>query len=75
VVEQDPAAGTEAERGTAVDVTVSTGSAQKPPTQLSPTASPSASPVSDEETQKAAEEAAKEREKALEEARKETKED
>jgi hypothetical protein len=43
VVWQDPAAGTEAERGTAVDLVLSTGPAQDLPTQASPSATPSAS--------------------------------
>jgi tRNA A-37 threonylcarbamoyl transferase component Bud32 len=42
VIEQDPAAGTGAERGTAVDVVVGTG--PEPTTLLSPSATPSASP-------------------------------
>jgi serine/threonine protein kinase len=41
VFEQDPEAGTEIERGTAVDLVVSTGPAQ----ELTPSASPSASPT------------------------------
>jgi hypothetical protein len=41
VFEQDPEAGTEIERGTAVDLVVSTGPAQ----ELRPSASPSASPT------------------------------
>jgi eukaryotic-like serine/threonine-protein kinase len=66
VMAQDPAAGTEVERGTAVDVVVSTGLAQEPTTSASPTASPatptataSASPAGGE----AAEESAKEADK------------
>ena len=43
VAEQDPAAGTRAERGTDVDVVVSTGPEQTP--QSSPSATPSASPT------------------------------
>jgi serine/threonine-protein kinase len=42
VIEQNPAAGIEAERGTAVDVVVSTGPAQEPTMRSSPSASPSA---------------------------------
>jgi hypothetical protein len=42
VVEQDPKAGTEADRGTGVDLVVSTGPAQKPTPPASPTASPTA---------------------------------
>ena len=77
VIEQDPAAGTETEQGTAVEVTISAGPAQDPATHASPSASPtaspttspsaSASPESVEEAEKAAEEA----EKAAEEAAKE----
>jgi eukaryotic-like serine/threonine-protein kinase len=85
VIKQEPTAATEAGRGTAVDVTVSTGPAQEPATQSSPsdspTASPSASPESEEEAEEAAKEAEKaaeerreEREKALEEARKKAEE-
>jgi serine/threonine-protein kinase len=44
VIKQNPAAGTEAELGTAVDVVVSTGLAAEPTTQSSPSASASASP-------------------------------
>ncbi|MDP8950469.1 MAG: Stk1 family PASTA domain-containing Ser/Thr kinase [Actinomycetota bacterium] len=44
VAEQDPAAGTEAERGTAVNVVVSTGPNQAPTPAASPSATPSASP-------------------------------
>jgi serine/threonine protein kinase len=78
VIEQNPAAGTEAGRGSAVDVTVGTGptvrfdktvSSSTPPTS-SPSASPSASPAGDEGQGEAAEEAAKQREKAREEAQK-----
>jgi serine/threonine-protein kinase len=80
VVEQDPAAGTRADRGSAVDVTVGTGPARGGGGAQSPRASPSASPTASpssaggggenvaEESQKATEEAAKEREKAREEA-------
>jgi tRNA A-37 threonylcarbamoyl transferase component Bud32 len=45
VIEQDPAAGTDADRGAAVNVVVSTGSAQEPTTSASPSATPSASPT------------------------------
>ena len=45
VVGQDPAAGSRAERGNAVDVTVGTGPARGAARQPSPTASPSASPT------------------------------
>ena len=82
VIGQDPAAGTEAKRGSAVDVTVGTGPAREPAGQPSPSASPGASPSASpasaggttdaaKEPQKTAEEAAKEREKAREEAREE----
>jgi eukaryotic-like serine/threonine-protein kinase len=86
VIKQNPAAGTEAERGSAVDVTVGTGPDQGPAKPSSQTASPSApassspsaSPASaegegeaaKEAQEKAAEEAAKQREKAREEAQK-----
>ena len=43
VIEQDPAAGTQAQRGIAVDLTVSEGPAQEPAPQSSPTASATAS--------------------------------
>lgn len=43
VIEQIPSAGSEAERGSAVDVVISTGPAVEPTTQSSPSASPSAS--------------------------------
>jgi tRNA A-37 threonylcarbamoyl transferase component Bud32 len=43
VVQQDPAAGTGVERGTAVDLVLSTGPAQNPLPQASPSATPSAS--------------------------------
>jgi serine/threonine-protein kinase len=85
VIQQIPAAGTEVKRGSDVNVTLSTGPAQEPAKQSSPsasataspsasaTASPSASPANAEEAEKAAEEAAKkrqeERAKAVEEAR------
>jgi tRNA A-37 threonylcarbamoyl transferase component Bud32 len=84
VIGQGPAAGTRAERGSAVYVTVGTGPARGhagPPESrsaspsASPTTFPSASPASaggtadaQKEAQKVAEEAAKEREKAREEA-------
>ena len=43
VIEQDPAAGTEAERNAAVDLTVSTGPAQEPaPATVTPSATPTA---------------------------------
>jgi hypothetical protein len=77
VIEQNPAAGTKVDRGDAVDVVVSTGSAQEPTTTA--TASPaSASPASDEERKEAqeeAKEAAKEAKEAREEATKELEEE
>ena len=67
VFEQDPEAGTEIERGTAVDLVVSTGPAQ----ELTPSASPSASPTSNAESNKRREEQRKEeQEEAAEEVRK-----
>jgi tRNA A-37 threonylcarbamoyl transferase component Bud32 len=45
VIEQDPGAGTEVERGTTVDLVVSTGPAQEPTPSASPSASPAASPA------------------------------
>ena len=85
VIEQDPAEGTEVDRGTDVDVIVSTGRPAPEPTvqtsspsaspiaspTASPTASPSASPESDEEAEKAAEEARKEAAKEAKERREE----
>jgi len=71
VVGQDPAAGTKADRGSAVDVTVGTGPAREAAGQPSPTASPSAPPTASPSPASAGgggEEAAKEREKAREEA-------
>jgi tRNA A-37 threonylcarbamoyl transferase component Bud32 len=75
VVGQDPAAGTRAKRGSAVDVTVGTGPARGAAGQPSPTASPSASPSAPPTASPSpasagggAEEAAKEREEAREEA-------
>jgi eukaryotic-like serine/threonine-protein kinase len=44
VIEQVPSAGSEAERGSAVDVVMGTGPAAEPTTQSSPSPSPSASP-------------------------------
>jgi hypothetical protein len=44
VVEQNPPAGTEAERGTAVNLVISTGPAVEATTSASPSATPSASP-------------------------------
>ena len=87
VIKQSPAAGTEVERGSVVDVTLSTGPPQEPAPQSSPSASPAASPSASpsaspasaeqaeeaaEEAQKAAEERQEERAKALEEAQKES---
>jgi eukaryotic-like serine/threonine-protein kinase len=81
VAGQDPAAGTEAERGTAVDLVVSTGPEQTP--QSSPSATPSASPsatssatstatspASPESGEEAAEEQQEAAEKAADEAQK-----
>jgi serine/threonine-protein kinase len=83
VAEQDPAAGTEAERGTAVAVVVSTGPARDPTVSASPSASPSATPsasptaspsaspsASPAGNEEAAEEQQKAAEKAAEEAQK-----
>ena len=85
VFEQDPEAGTETERGTAVDLVVSTGPAQ----ELTPSASPSASPTAPatatapasptsnagankrQQEQRKEEEAAEEARKAAEDAAKE----
>ena len=85
VMKQDPEAGTDVERGTAVDVVVSTGPSQEPPATASPTATPSASPTASAATPTAptsaspaggegAEEAAKEAEKRREEAQKKAEE-
>ena len=81
VIEQDPAAGTQAQRGTAVAVTVSAGPAQEPAPQASPTASATASatatatatasPAADAEAGKLREEQRKEAKKAAEERREE----
>jgi eukaryotic-like serine/threonine-protein kinase len=83
VVKQNPAAGTEAGRGSAVDVTVGTGPARGPARPSSPTASPSASPTASPSASptaspsaspasaEGAREAAKEAQKAAEEAAKE----
>jgi serine/threonine-protein kinase len=81
VAGQDPAAGTEVERGTAVDLVVSTGPEQTP--QTSPSATPSASPTatssatssptstaSPEKREEAAEKQQEAAEKAAEEAQK-----
>jgi hypothetical protein len=77
VAGQDPAAGTEVERGTTVDLVVSTGPLEQT-TQSSPSATPSASPAtstatssataSPESGEEAAEEAAEEQQKAAEKA-------
>ncbi len=45
VIEQDPLPGTEVERGTTVDLVVSTGPTQEPTPSASPVASPVASPA------------------------------
>jgi beta-lactam-binding protein with PASTA domain len=80
VAGQDPAAGTEVERGTAVDLVISTGPPEQTP-QSSPSATPSASPSatstatssatsSPESGEEAAEEQQEAAEKAAEEAQK-----
>jgi tRNA A-37 threonylcarbamoyl transferase component Bud32 len=88
VIEQDPGAGTQVERGTTVDLVVSTGPAQEPTPSASPSASPvaspaasptatataTASPASDAEAKKRREERRKEAEKAAEQRRKEREE-
>jgi eukaryotic-like serine/threonine-protein kinase len=66
VIRQVPAAETEVARGSAVNVTLSTGPAQKPATQSSPTASPSAQAANAEQPEKAAKEAKKAAEEAAE---------
>ena len=85
VIEQDPGAGTEVERGTTVDLVVSAGPPQEPTTSASPSASPAASPAasptatatataspaSNAEAKKRREEQRKEAEEAAEERRKE----
>jgi eukaryotic-like serine/threonine-protein kinase len=85
VIEQNPAAGTEARRGSAVDVRVGTGPSREPampssptaspsaPSTSSPGASPSASPAtaSPASDEDGAGEAAEEAQKAAEEAAKE----
>ncbi len=78
---QNPEAGTEVERGTTVDLVVSTGPAQEPTPTASPTASPvasptatataTASPASNAEAKKRREEQRKRAEEAAEERRKE----
>jgi eukaryotic-like serine/threonine-protein kinase len=85
VIEQDPSQGTEVDRGTEVDVIVSTGRPPPEPTvqtssptaspsvspTASPTASPSASPGGDEEAAEEARKAAEEAQKKAEERREE----
>ena len=87
VIEQDPGAGTEVERGTTVDLVVSAGPPQEPTPSASPSASPAASPAasptatatatataspaSNAEAKKRREEQRKEAEEAAEERRKE----
>lgn len=85
VIEQNPAAGTEARRGSAVDVRVGTGPSREPARPSSPTASPSAPSTSSPEASPSASsataspasdedgagEAAEEAQKAAEEAAKE----
>jgi serine/threonine-protein kinase len=78
VVEQDPKAGTEADRGTGVDLVVSTGPAQEPTPPASPTASAAASatasPANNAEPNEQREEQREGEKKASEEARKEAEE-
>jgi serine/threonine-protein kinase len=74
VVEQDPEAGTEADRGTGVDLVVSTGPAREPTPPASPTASATASPANDAEPNEQREEQREAEKKASEEALKETEE-
>ena len=87
VTEQNPPAGTEAERGTAVDVVVSTGPAPEPTTLSSSatstaTAAPTASPPAGragaaqgrEEAREKAQEAAEQAQEAREEAKEREKE-
>jgi hypothetical protein len=75
VIEQNPAAGTKVDRGDAVDVVVSTGSAPEPTTTASPTASPTATPTAAPARDEQAEEPAKEAKKAREEAAKKLEEE
>jgi tRNA A-37 threonylcarbamoyl transferase component Bud32 len=81
VSEQDPAAGTRAERGRAVNVVLSADQPQEPAPQVSPSATPTAttsataSPdAASPGAKKAAEEAAKEARERREEARKQVQE-
>jgi len=81
VSEQDPAAGTRAEQGRAVNVVLSTGQPREPAsggsTSATPTATASATASPDAaspEAREAAEEAAKEEQKRREEARKQAQE-
>ncbi|HEX5848899.1 MAG TPA: Stk1 family PASTA domain-containing Ser/Thr kinase [Rubrobacter sp.] len=81
VSEQDPAAGTTAEQGRAVNVVLSTGQPREPASGGSPSATPTATPsataspdAASPEARKAAEEAAKEDQKRREEARKQAQE-
>lgn len=76
VIAQDPAARTRVNRGRAVNVVISTGPAQEPTPQTSPSATATASPAGDkaatgeaaEEVQKRREEAQKRAEERREEA-------
>jgi eukaryotic-like serine/threonine-protein kinase len=69
VIEQDPAAKTQVNRGRAVNVVISTGSLQEPTLQASPSATATASPAAASPAAgDVAEEAAKEEEKRREEA-------
>ena len=82
VVEQDPEAGTEADRGTGVNLVVSTGPAQEPTPPASPTASATASaaasatasPANNAGPNEQREEQREGEEEASEEARKEAEE-
>jgi serine/threonine-protein kinase len=75
VIEQDPAAKTQVNRGRTVNVVISTGSLQEPTLQASPSATATASPAAASPAAgEAAEEAAKEEEKRREEAQKQAEE-
>ena len=75
VIEQDPVARTQVNRGSAVNVVISTGPPQEPTPQASPSATATASPAAASPAAgEAAEEAAKEAEKRREEAQKQAEE-
>jgi hypothetical protein len=74
VIEQDPAARTEVDRGTAVGVVVSTGPLEKPTPQASPSAPATASPTALPSASPAAKAANKEAQKRREEAQKKAEE-